>query len=207
MNTHSSVSVPRTLILALTTALLVGGCAGSKVRDLWPFGKKPIPPPQAVQVLELSAIDGAPTPAVLQYWVRNTLLLDLQQAGANGAVQLAPPAGQRWPVRIAFRITPGQFTALEVRAAQRAVLPVRSDGPGPIEISLAPSVWAQDSANMQLRWGVPPPPPAPEPPTPESAATESAAPPAAQLPAAPVADAPAPPPPPPMTEPPVPPTP
>ena len=55
------------------------------------------------------------TTATTQYWKRNTLLLDLSSASGSGQLTLKPIEGSTWPVRLAFRVTPGAFAVLEVR--------------------------------------------------------------------------------------------
>ncbi len=92
-------------------------------------------------------------PALLQFWERNVLVIELRNAGSNGAVFLSVPDSGRWPVRISFRANVGQFSVLEVRGAQRAVVPLRADGPTPVTIALDPTVWTQTTPQMEVIWG------------------------------------------------------
>lgn len=131
---------------------LAFGANASGAFSWWPFKKKAVPPPQPVQVLELKSPAGQP-PALLQFWERNVLVLDLQGAGSSGAVFLSVPANARWPMRISFRATVGQFSVLEVRGAQRAVLPLRATGPTPVTMALDPAVWTQKTPQMEVIWG------------------------------------------------------
>src|SRR5207249_5621468 len=59
-----------------------------------------------------------------QYWNRNTLVVDLAAASGSGSITLKPAAGSAWPVRLAFRVTPGSVGLLSVRGDQRLVIPI-----------------------------------------------------------------------------------
>ena len=148
--TRRRVLAAAAIILAVSLTSLPQADAAWK---FWPFGKKPVPPPEAVEVVKLSVAAGAALPPIKQYWVRNTLVIDLSAAGAQGTVAVAKPASGRWPVRLAFRVLPGQFSVLEVRGDQRVILPIRADGPAPVAVPLAPGTWSQQSAQLQLLWG------------------------------------------------------
>ncbi len=128
------------------------GAGASGAFTWWPFKKKVTPPPQPVQVLNVQSPAG-PAPALLQFWERNVLVIELRNAGSNGAVFLSVPDSGRWPVRISFRANVGQFSVLEVRGAQRAVVPLRADGPTPVTIALDPTVWTQTTPQMEVIWG------------------------------------------------------
>ena len=142
------------LVGALSLAL---GAGASGAFTWWPFKKKVAPPPQPVQVVGLQSPTGQ-APALLQFWERNVLVIDMQPAGSSGAVNLTMPANGRWPVRISFRTGPAQFAVLEVRGAQRAILPVRAAGPSPVTIPLDHSVWTQQTPQLELIWGAAPTP-------------------------------------------------
>lgn len=128
------------------------GAGASGAFTWWPFKKKVTPPPQPVQVVGLQSPAGS-VPAVLQFWERNVLVLDLQAAGSSGTVVLTPPANGRWPVRISFRAGVAQFPVLEVQAAQRAILPLRAEGPSPVTVPLDPAVWTQQTPQIAVTWG------------------------------------------------------
>lgn len=144
---------PRSRVWFLVGALsLAIGAGASGAFTWWPFKKKVAPPPQPVQVVGLQSPTG-PAPALLQFWERNVLVIDMQTAGSSGAVVLTAPANGRWPVRISFRTGVAQFAVLEVRGAQRAILPVRAEGPSPVTIPLDHSVWTQQTPQLEVTWG------------------------------------------------------
>jgi hypothetical protein len=121
----------------------------------WPWHHVPPPPPAPVHVLDVS---GSATPA--QYWKRNTLLIDLSAASGAGQIVLTPAGGEPWPVRLAFRVRPGAFGALEVRGAAREVLPIDSSGVSPVDLELPPGIYTASTARITVSWG---PAPAAEP--------------------------------------------
>jgi hypothetical protein len=114
-------------------------------------GRKAGPDP----VREIEILQSADNSAavVLQYWERNTLVLDLQSVPATGEVQLARLEGNPWPVRLAFRMSPSRFQTLEVRGAQRVVYPVSTNGLEPVTVVLPPAAYAPNTEQIRLRWG------------------------------------------------------
>lgn len=135
-------------VALLAAALVLTGCASA--RALWPFGRKAPPVPQPVAELQVESPSGG-NQGVLQFWERNTLVIDLQQAPAAGQVVLKRTAAQ-WPVRIALRMLPGRFENIEVRGAERVVLPVAAQGPA-VTAELAPGVVTAQTAELRLSWG------------------------------------------------------
>jgi hypothetical protein len=97
--------------------------------------------------------EGGATAAYPQYWKRNTLVLDLQRASGSGGIVLKPRQGAAWPVRLALRLMPGSIGALEVRADQRAVLPITGEGSKPIDLELVPGVYTPKTAQIGVSWG------------------------------------------------------
>ena len=143
---------PSRLVPLLIVVLALGACA--QVRSHWPFKARELPAPVAVHELTVVVPADAPMPIVLQFWERNTLVVDLQSVASTGELSLKPRAGGAWPVRLAFRATPGRFEALEVRGAQRVVLPVSGGrGDGALTMPLDPSAYAGTTPALQLRWG------------------------------------------------------
>jgi hypothetical protein len=143
--------MPR-LLPVLLTALVLGGCA--QLQSHWPFKAQAVPPPVAVHELDVTVAADSAMPIVLQFWERNTLVIDLQGVASTGELRLKPRAGGTWPVRIAFRAAPGRFEALEVRGAQRVLLPVSGErGTAPLTLALAPSAYAGATTELKLRWG------------------------------------------------------
>ena len=89
---------------------------------------------------------------VEQYWQRNTLVLDLQGAAATGKVILLRRVGNAWPARMALRMAPQRFDVVEVRGAQRLVLPV-SAGDVPVTAELPPGIYDATTPQITLSWG------------------------------------------------------
>ena len=116
-----------------------------------PWHRSPPPPPPQVHELDISGPDGTAV-TYPQYWKRNTLLVDLQGVSGTGRIVLKPRDKTTWPVRIAFRVLPGQIGLLEVRADQRMLLPVTSQGSKPIDLELAPGVYRLKTAQMTVSW-------------------------------------------------------
>ena len=138
-------------VLALAT--LLAGCGHLP----WPFRHKPTPPPPLVHELDESSEGGA-TASFPQYWMRNTLIVDLQGASGTGSVTLKPREHTTWPVRIAVKVMPGSVGEIEVRAAQRTVLPVTPAGAKPVVLELSPSIYTLKTPQMVLAWGPNPAP-------------------------------------------------
>ncbi|HKT72484.1 MAG TPA: hypothetical protein VJQ47_06310 [Steroidobacteraceae bacterium] len=138
---------------------LVLACAGCShmPHPHWPWHPKAAPESQEVHEL---IIETGSTPSTFhQYWKRNTLLVDLSGASSTGSLILERREGADWPVRIAFRMVPGQVGILEVRAAQRVVLPVTAQGSQPVDLELAPGVYTRKTTAITVSWGPPEAPP------------------------------------------------
>jgi hypothetical protein len=152
----TQTAVPSKALRALAwgvLAICAAGCSHLK----WPWHHQPPPPPAAVHVLEVS---GTSASAVLaQYWKRNTLVLDMSAASGSGSVTLRPPA-DGWPVRVALRVTPGSLGELDVRGAQRVVLPIVPTAGKPVDLELPPGVYPPKTPEVTVAWG-----PAAAPPT------------------------------------------
>jgi hypothetical protein len=132
---------------ALAIGVLAASAAGC---SHWPWHHQPPPPPKPVQVLDVS---WAGASAVLaQYWKRNTLVLDMSAASGSGSVTLRPPA-DGWPVRLALRVTPGSLGELDVRGAQRVVLPIVPAAGKPVDLELPPAVYPPKTAELTVAWG------------------------------------------------------
>lgn len=146
------------LLVAAGLLSLLAGCSGlPRLGALWPFGAKPVAAPQAVDEIVFESADGAAAPAFPQYWKRNTLVVDLSSAAASGSVTMKPRAAEGWPVRLAFRVVPGAIGEIEVRAAQRVLLPVNPAAGAPLDLELAPAVYERGTPQIVLRWGQSPP--------------------------------------------------
>jgi hypothetical protein len=132
--------------LVAVLSLSVSACALH-----WPWKRRPPPPPQPVQQLTISPAPPVAAAAILQFWDRNTLLLDLTAVGADGAATLTPIKALGWPVRLEFRVRPGTFGLLTVSGAQRVIFQVPSQG-APVLLKLAPSAVHADTAQITLQW-------------------------------------------------------
>jgi hypothetical protein len=140
----------RAILLLAAGLLATGGCA--TVKSHWPFGKAKVAAPEPVQELQLQSATADSAPAVLQYWERNTLVVDLTNVASAGQLQLIRDPARTWPVRVAFRMLPGRFEALEVRGAQRVILPVAA-GAGAVTSVLPPGAYDGSTTGLTLRWG------------------------------------------------------
>jgi hypothetical protein len=138
----------RAILLLAAGLLSTGGCA--TVKSHWPFGKTKVAAPELVQELHVQAADAAS--AVLQYWERNTLVVDLTNVAGSGQLQLIRDPARTWPVRVAFRMAPGRFEALEVQGAQRVVVPVAA-GNGAVTSVLPAGAYETATTSLSLRWG------------------------------------------------------
>jgi hypothetical protein len=134
-------------VAALVLAVSVSGCSSLKAH--WPWHHNAPPPPPPAHVLDISgAADSFP-----QHWQRNTLVVDLSAARGSGSITLKPVEGVSWPLRLALRVTPGSIGALEVRAAQRTVLPITAAGSQPLDLELTPGIYTPATAEMTIAWG------------------------------------------------------
>ena len=134
----------------LAAALLLSGCAA--VKSHWPSGRAAAPQ-KPVNELELQLQPDGPAPVVLQFWERNTLVVDLQNVAAAGRVVLVRRAGSDWPMRMAVRMAPQRFEVLEVRGAQRLVLTVAAAAGGAVTAELPPGLHDQGTAALAISWG------------------------------------------------------
>lgn len=141
-----SISIAARAVVLTTLVVSLAACG------LFHRGKAPAGPKVVIELMEL-AEDGTPTTAFPQYWKRNTLVVDLRGAASSGKFILKPRAGRAWPMRVAFRVTPGSIGLIEVRAEQRMLIPVTRAGVQPVDIELAPGVYTAKSQQMSVQWG------------------------------------------------------
>lgn len=119
-----------------------------------PWRAKPVPAQKNANEIVEMAEDGTKTYAFPQYWERNTLVIDMQAAASAGKLILKPLEGRKWPMRLAFRVRPGTFGILEVRADQRMLIPVAREGTKPVDIALTPGVYTPQTEQMTVQWGL-----------------------------------------------------
>jgi len=129
---------PALLLMVLCSSLT--GCGWH-----WPWRHRAAPPPAPVQEVSISG-----TTAIQQFWDRNTLLLDLTALRGDGEASFTTSHG--WPVRLEFKVQPGRFAQLEVRALERTVFEVPAQGDKPVMLKLAPGAYAADTAQIAIRW-------------------------------------------------------
>lgn len=147
-----SERLPSTRALLLSGLLtVVAGCSHLP-HPHWPWHHKAEPAPEVVHELVITTADGADAPYP-QYWKGNTLVVDLRPGGAQGNAVLKPREHTFWPVRIAFRVMPNQFGTLEVKSAQRVVLPITTSGSKPVDVELAAGVYIMKSPQIAVSWG------------------------------------------------------
>jgi hypothetical protein len=138
--------VCRNMALIAMLALSLSACAMR-----WPWKRHPPPPPQPAHQVTIVPDAGVAATAIAQYWDRNTLLLDLTAAGGQGSASLTPIEALGWPIRLEFRVQPGNFSRLEVVGAQRVIFAVPLQG-APVLLRLAPSAYHTDTGQITLRW-------------------------------------------------------
>ena len=137
--------------MACVLLVPLAGC--ETVKSWWPGHDEAAPAPEPVRELEVSVPADMAVPVVLQFWERNTLVVDLQGASTSGQITLARREGQPWPKRIGFRMSPARFEALEVRGAQRVVLPLSATGIDAVTVELPPAAYDESTAALTVSWG------------------------------------------------------
>ncbi|MEZ5474453.1 MAG: hypothetical protein R3E72_05535 [Steroidobacteraceae bacterium] len=133
----------RIVIIALLS-LSLAACSGHRI---WPFGKKAPQTPETSSVLVFEGGENIP-----QYWQRNAVVIDLQGVAGAGHLAAKLAAGHSWPPRIKLRVRAGSFGELEVRGAQRIILPNPPDRTELIELDLPPAVYRHDTPQLDISW-------------------------------------------------------
>jgi hypothetical protein len=134
----------------VAAALGLAGCAS--VTKHLPWGHKAPPPPEISTALVVTAPDGTAL-SWTQVWQRNDVVLDMAGVAATGAAVVMPRTGLAWPVRVALRVTPGMTGTIEVRGAQRLLIPVAATGTGSVDLELPPGVYVAATKQITLSWG------------------------------------------------------
>ena len=145
----TDTAVRRRALRALALGVLAAAATGCSHLK-WPWHHEPPPPPTPVHVLDVSGSGASAVRA--QYWSRNTLVLDMTAAGGSGRITLRPPS-DGWPVRLALRVSPGSLGELDVRGAQRVLLPIVSSAGKPVDLELPPGVYPPKTAEVTVTWG------------------------------------------------------
>ena len=142
----------RALFIASMTVFLAGAGGCHALRWPW-WGERTESRTAAVDELIVSPSEGSTLPALPQYWSRNTLVIDLQSVAGSGGARVAPKPGAAWPARLAFRVRPGAFGALEVRGEQRVIMPIAPEGAEARDLELAPGVFTSATQALEIAWG------------------------------------------------------
>ena len=137
--------------LLVAVSLGLAGCA--TVSKLLPWGHKAPPPPEISTALVVTAPDGAAL-SWPQVWQRNDVVLDMAGVAATGSAVVMPRSGLTWPVRVALRVTPGLTGIIDVRGAQRLLIPVPATGTGSVDLELPPGVYVAATKQITLNWGL-----------------------------------------------------
>jgi hypothetical protein len=145
---------PRIAAIAASLTIVAGlGLAGcASVSKHLPWGHKAAPVPEVATALTVAAPDGAPL-SWPQVWQRNDVVLDMAGVAATGAAVVMPRSGLAWPVRVALRVAPGSIGSIDVRGAQRVVIPVPATGTGTVDLELPPGVYVAATKQITLNWG------------------------------------------------------
>jgi len=138
--------------------LVLAGCAS--LSSHLPWGHRPPPPPEVSTALTVAASDGTALPWP-QFWRRNDVVLDMSGIAGTGSAVVAPRSGLAWPVRVALRVTPGAVGAIDVRGAQRLLVPVNPAARGTVDIELPAGVYKAATRQITVNWGPAPAAPAP----------------------------------------------
>jgi hypothetical protein len=154
MNFRKPGSATAAASLLLAAGLGLAGCASLTTH--LPWRHRAPPAPEVSTALTVATPDGAAL-AWPQVWQRNDVVLDMSGVAATGAAVVMPRSGLAWPVRVALRVTPGVIGAIDVRGAQRLIVPVPASG-GSVNIELPPGVYVAATKQIMLSWGPQPVP-------------------------------------------------
>ena len=154
----------RNTFAALAASLLAAGILGlagcAAVSAHLPWRHKAPPPPEVSTALTVATPEGVADPWP-QFWLRNDVVLDLSGVAGTGAAVVAPRAGLAWPVRVALRVTPASVGAIDVRGAQRWLVPVPAAGAATVDLELPAGVYQATTREITVHWGPAAEPPAP----------------------------------------------
>jgi hypothetical protein len=148
MNTAKPGFLP---VIGLMVAAVLGLAGCKTVSNHLPWHHKGAPPAEVSTALTVTTPQGTAL-ELPQLWQRNDVVLDLSAAAATGAAVVMPRSGLAWPVRLALRVTPGVIGAIDVRGAQRLVLPVPASG-AVLDLELPPGIYVAATKQITLTWG------------------------------------------------------
>jgi hypothetical protein len=150
MDTRKPGSAPAVATCLVAALLSLAGCASLSAH--LPWRHRAAPPAEGSTALTLAAADGTAL-SWPQVWQRNDVVLDLSAVAGTGSAVVMPRAGLAWPVRVALRVTPGSIGTIDVRGAQRLILPVPAKARGVVDLELPPGVYTAATRQITLNWG------------------------------------------------------
>jgi hypothetical protein len=143
---------PRTAAAVCLLAAGILGLAGcASLSAHLPWRHRAPPPPEVATALTVATPEGAAV-SWPQFWLRNDVVLDMSGVAAAGSVVVAPRSGLAWPVRVALRVPTGSVGALDVRGAQRLVVPI-AGASSTVDIELPPGVYQAATKQIIVNWG------------------------------------------------------
>jgi hypothetical protein len=141
----------RTSVIAILLIALAG--CGHLPTIKWPFAKRPEAPSSSADELVVTLGDSPNVREFPQFWLRNTLVLDLRDLAGSGSAVIQPRTGTEWPMRMAIRVRPGGVGTVEVTGDQRMVFPVTNEGLRAVDLNLAPGMYTSGTRQLVVRWG------------------------------------------------------
>jgi hypothetical protein len=152
-NRATAASTRRRVLMLACTGLVAALSGCSSMSSLWPWGGQQAAAPEPVHELLVTFPADIAVPVVLQFWERNTLVIDLQGVSTSGQFRLSRKEGNAWPARVAFRMTSMRYQQLEVRGEQRIVLVVAGEDGAPVTAELPPGIIGPDTVALTVSWG------------------------------------------------------
>jgi hypothetical protein len=150
MDIRKSGTAPAAVSVLIAGLLGLAGCASFSAH--LPWRHKAPPPAEVSTALTVANPDGSAL-SWPQFWLRNDVVLDLSGVAGTGSAVVMPRSGLAWPVRVALRVTPGAIGEIDVRGAQRQVVPVPAAASGTVDIELSPGVYVAATKQITLNWG------------------------------------------------------
>jgi hypothetical protein len=149
MNTRNPGVAPTAACLLVAGGIGLAGCTSLTAH--LPWGHKAPPAPEVSTALNVSTPEGAAL-SWPQFWQRNDVVLDMSAVAGTGSAVVMPRAGLTWPVRVALRVRRGAIGEVEVRGAQRWVVPIAASGAGTVDVELPPGVYVAATKQFTVNW-------------------------------------------------------
>lgn len=134
-------------------ALVLSGCGQWSWNPVKWFQRPPPAGPPLVEVLNIESTSAnAAGERFEQSWDGARLIVDVHSPAGIGKAILRP-AGQGWPLRLAFRLHVSALEGFEARAAQNMRISLgREPLPEPALIDVPYGVVAKDSEQLEVQW-------------------------------------------------------